>query len=612
MKKLIACIALLGVIRTASAQNYQWVTKIDNQGTSVFTTDNAHNIYNAGAFYGTVDFDPGAGVFNLTSTGSVQQQQADIFIAKYDSAGNFIWAKSMGGDGYEAAHNICVDNVGNVYVIGEFQQSTIDFDPGPGTAILTTTLPTTFILKLDASGNFVWVKQLNIRTGLAGSYGATPQKIMEIDDATNSLYITGSFAGEVDFDPNAGVFNLNAPIISGYGMNGFLLTLDTDGNFMWVKQFGGTATSNNKIRVSPDKIALDAQGNIHLAGVFTGTADFDPGQGTSTLSSVYTDQFGAPFTDAFVCKLTPNGDFIWAKPIIGKHFDGSFMNMTIDVSGNIYLTGGIDDTTDFDPGPDEYNLIPNWLWDPGLGKFDIFLSKWDPDGNFVWVKQILSPSGGFGSGYGYGIDFDETGNVYFSGRFFGIDTLDFDPGPDEYKISSNAALGTAFLEKLDENGNFIWVKPIGTITSWNGNPQPISSASYINISDTGTIYVCGMFRGSSNFDFDPGPGQALLQSTIGSAFILKLGNTDTSTNISDINAPNLIGIYPNPANETITIGNVPENSTVIITTLAGSILYNRKASKETLTVDVSTFSSGVYVVQVENRKMVSTQKLIIN
>ncbi|MBL8812686.1 MAG: hypothetical protein JNM43_21150 [Planctomycetaceae bacterium] len=117
-------------------------------------TDASGNVYTTGAFEGTVDFDPGSGTANLTSSGG-----PDIFVCKLDSAGNFVWAKRMGGTFDERSKGIAVDRSGNVLTIGFFF-GTADFDPGNGTTVLTSAgASDVFVSKLDSTGNFVWAKR---------------------------------------------------------------------------------------------------------------------------------------------------------------------------------------------------------------------------------------------------------------------------------------------------------------------------------------------------------------------------------------------------------------------------------------------------------------------
>src|SRR4029078_109702 len=132
-------------------------------------------------------------------------------------------------------------------------------------------------------------------------------------DANGNLYSTGGFYSITDFDPGPGTFNLTA-----FGYNGtstgiqdvFVLKLDAAGNFQWVKQMGGTQMDQAW------GISLDPSGNILTTGHFEGTVDFDPGSGTYNLVSVGS-------LDAFISKLDPNGNFIWAKQVGGTLIDYS-------------------------------------------------------------------------------------------------------------------------------------------------------------------------------------------------------------------------------------------------------------------------------------------------
>ncbi len=142
----------------AQGPEFAWVKQMGGAGGEVgnsITLDNNGNIYTTGSFFGTCDFDPGSGTYNLTSFGYY-----DIFVSKIDASGNFLWAKQMGGADRMRGYSIAVDNNGNVYTTGDFY-GTCDFDPGSGTYNLTSFgLNYTFLSKLNTTGNFVWAKQI--------------------------------------------------------------------------------------------------------------------------------------------------------------------------------------------------------------------------------------------------------------------------------------------------------------------------------------------------------------------------------------------------------------------------------------------------------------------
>src|SRR6266446_6408803 len=139
----------------------EWAKQIgstyDDWGNSI-TIDAEGNVYTTGKFQGTVDFDPGVGVFNITSAGG----NYNMFISKLDSSGNFVWVKQFGGDGYAEGLSITTDGTGNIYITGDFS-GTIDFDTNSGNFNLTTLIwgNDIFVSKLDSSGDLVWVKQIS-------------------------------------------------------------------------------------------------------------------------------------------------------------------------------------------------------------------------------------------------------------------------------------------------------------------------------------------------------------------------------------------------------------------------------------------------------------------
>src|SRR5262245_15445687 len=113
--------------RFTPALNFAWGFQTGStlaDWASAVDTDPGGNVYLTGCFQGTVDFDPGAGTTNLTSAGGL-----DVFVAKYSPAGNFLWARSVGGAALDSAQDIAIDGAGNVLVVGSFN-GTVDFDPG--------------------------------------------------------------------------------------------------------------------------------------------------------------------------------------------------------------------------------------------------------------------------------------------------------------------------------------------------------------------------------------------------------------------------------------------------------------------------------------------------
>lgn len=373
--------------------------------------DSSGNIYTTGSFSGTADFNPGSGTANLTSIGG-----DDAFVSKIDASGNFLWAKSFGGSSTDSGDSIAVDSTGNVYTTGYFQV-TADFDPGAGTSNLISSGGfEAFVSKLDSSGNFLWAKKLG---GAANEFASSIAV-----DSTGNVYSTGMFEGTSDFDPGAGTANLSSV---GGSWDAYISKLDSSGNYVWAKSFGGSPNPD-----SGREIAIDSNGDIYTIGSFFGTVDFDPGVGTASLSAP------AGKLDSFVAKLTSSGDYVWAKNFGGS--DGVYgLSIAVDATGNVYTTGYFEGTADFDPGAGTTNLTSG-------GNLDYFVSKLDPSGNFLWAKSL----GGSSTDVGYSIAVDSTGNVYTTGYF--VETVDFDPGAGSTNLTSTGAQDV-FVLKLSPSGD---------------------------------------------------------------------------------------------------------------------------------------------------------------
>jgi len=490
--KLKLFFALLIVVTfSATAQNFSWAKAMVGTGTTDESSqsvaiDAAGNVYTTGLFFGTVDFDPGASTFNLTSNGL-----EDIFISKLDASGNFLWAKKIGGTGTEIGWRIALDASSNVVVSGYFR-NTVDFDPGSGTVNLVSSggFADIFVLKLDTNGNFIWVKQFGASSVDDDAIG------LYIDNLSN-VYITGYFNGTVDFDPGVGISNLTPTGSSDI----YILKLDASGSFVWAKKMGGTLVDQGR------GIYVDGLGNVFTVGVFRGTADVDPGASTINLTSAGSD-------DIFISKLDASGNFNWAKSIGSTGIDFAY-SISVDASGNIFISGHFNGTVDFDPGVGISNLT-------SAGGDDIFVCKLDATGNYSWAKRMGSAS----TDIAYASIVDASGNFQMTGIFSG--TVDFDPGATTTNFTS-AGLTDIFVCTLDASGNFLRAKTIGGI----GN----DAGKSIAVSSSGSSYISGDYSGT--VDFDPSASTFNLSSGGGKdIFVMKflapcnITNSGSQTNLT--------------------------------------------------------------------------------
>jgi hypothetical protein len=450
--------------------------------------DANNNAYSIGWFNGTVDVDNGPNTYNLTAVGI-----GNMFLLKEDAAGNFIWAKhfvgmSSGSNGLWG-RAIDIDASGNIYIAGAIRDS-FDMDPGPGVYKLSTGgAQVTFLLKLDSAGNFVWAKKHEVSVPVNNTSGPAGMKIVG-----NVIYLAGGFAGTVDIDPGAGVFNVTST--PGVGGDMLLIKMDTTGNFIWGKTMGGTGIDGIY------SIRTDSVQNLYIAGGFSNTVDFDPSPSVTNLTSNGGSKILGPH-DPYVAKYDSAGNYIWAKGFGGGSDEWAW-GLSLDPWGNVIVTGFFNGTVDFDPGPGVYNITAS--------SRDMFTLRLRNNGDFSWAISV-HPGG---NDEGRAIATDGQGNVYTTGYFLG--SADFDPGPAVYSLG-----GGVYVQKLDSAGNFVWAR------AWASDIP-----GWIGLDHANNIYVTGTYSTlvGGTADFDPGPGTFLLSgSTSGAGFIEKLCQSATGVNL---------------------------------------------------------------------------------
>lgn len=463
-------------VSIASAQSptliwaYRMAGEMNRHANSMLV-DPAGNIYMIGAFTGSLDFDPHSlNVFTLTSaSGSV----TDAFVLKLDPNGQFLWAVQVGGAGSDNGSCIQLDDQGNITIAGTFS-GTVDFDPGPGTYNLSTN-EGVFLLSLSPSGNF-------IRAADFETVGTQENPSISIDQLGNT-YVTGSFTGQADFNPDTSASNTYFLTASNTFSDMFVVKLDNAWNFIWAFKFGGPNSGLEAIK----NVKADHSGNLYMTGIYYSAAvDFDPNLGVASLPN-------APGGNVFILKLDTATNFKWVRAFSGNTFTDVPWDIDIDKQGNVLTLGQFRDSLDLDPSPSGTFI----LTDPG-NLNQVFLSKLDSLGQFVWAGAI----GGAGDDFGYSLTLDASSNIYLTGHCISNSTIDLDPGAGVDTIPG----GSTFIVKLDSLCQYRWGVRIGG-TSANEYGASIDVDANYNVITTGLFNSTG--------DFDPSDSTLIIQPNSG-------------------------------------------------------------------------------------------------
>ncbi len=395
----------------------------------------------------------------------------EVFILKFSSKGEFIWVKqiTMWMSSTYVKGEVTTDNDGNVIVVGRFRD-TVDFNPGAGVEErIAMGGRDVYILKLNGQGDFMWVKTIESNVSLAAYATAV--------DANDNIFLSGSFRVKADFDPGVGVNELDA----AGNLDLFLLKLNSNGEFSWVKQFESKGVTSSTSSWETN-LALDNSGNIFVSGPFQDTLDVDPGPGVVNLVNVGTEM------DAFFVKLDSLGTYQWGHSL-NSASDVEILDIAVDNTGGAYTTGYFMGTTDFDPGVGTNNIT-------SVGEEDIFIQKISPSGTNSWVHTFGKTNGDEGSG----VYVSGNGDVFATGYFKG--KVDFDPAAPFTDLNSHEH-DDAYVLQLTSTGDYVWAGNFGS-TGWTRGLSILEDGS-------GNIYSVGEFN--PNSDFHPGETEEIFSTS---------------------------------------------------------------------------------------------------
>jgi hypothetical protein len=419
-------------------------------------TDSSGNVYAAGSFAGTVDFDPGLEEFWLTAEGAESS-----FLCKYDPSGNFLWAVCWGSSEINNEAQGVAAYGDNVYVTGYFR-GTIDLDPSPDSSSIWTSQGNTdiFASKFSSSGDFQW--------GVAfGGIGWEVGRGIAVGNAEEFIEVAGRYESTADFDPSGSVDSHT----SNGSFDCFLTRLTPSGAYVWTQTWGGTAQDQ------ANAVAIDKINNTYVTGSFQSAVNFDPSSATDEKTSV-----GG--SDVFLTRRDSSGAYSWTLTWGGSGADVGNALAGGKLYGEAWVTGSFSGIADFDPTAGVDNRTSNEY-------SDIFLCGFNQSG----TRYFTATWGGTSYDDGLAVTYRTDDTVYVTGDF--RDTVDFDPGPGTQTFTANGVTD-AFLSAYTWNGEYQWAQ------AWGGTGNDIGlGISCLDVLPK-PIVVGGLFM--NTVDFNPGPG----------------------------------------------------------------------------------------------------------
>jgi len=410
--------------------NYQWANSFGGRSSYSGRIQSVYSdfglLYTIGDFQTSQTF----GSTTLTMTG-----YNDAYLAIYDTAGQFVFARKWGAPfSYVYASSICIDNASFIYVAGYFlNQCIID-----GQTVTSAGQNDIYLAKLDQLGNLVWL----VRAG--GNSFDEPSSICYYN---NTIYMTGAFTGSATF----GTVNLSSSgvgdkdiFIASYNIN--------NGSCNWAVKAGGSGEDRGQC------IRVDNAGSLVVSGYFNNIGFFGPNSVTSVLAA-----------DAFLAKYSLSGVNQWVRSG-GSRGNDIAEAFGFDQNNNYYITGNIADTATFGP----FTL-------PDNGYGSAFIAKYNSAGTIQWFK-----AGGSTSNDGaYDIAVYPTGHSYITGYMNGTSNF-------SGTIIPTIGANDVFVVHYNSSGGVIF----GTAV---GGPSFDQGKSILCNEGGGIVYLMGEYSLNVNF-----------------------------------------------------------------------------------------------------------------
>ncbi|MBS1659369.1 MAG: T9SS type A sorting domain-containing protein [Bacteroidetes bacterium] len=460
----------------------------------------------------------------------------------YTTDGDLQWTITLGSRAL--ANRTVADDNGNLYIFGSFMKSLVidgsDSLENTGSNFSVNL----FLLCIDPNGNLVWKRNLSEDHPDYYIPGA-----IALDHDQKLWYALSDFSGSIINETDASGNDLTSYYLAGS------------------KMIGG--------------ISFDAQHNLFVAGATT----------APTLTVVNLDvNVPEPYM-MFVARINAAGEGSWAELASDVTFQRP--EVKADNSGNAFVSGTLMVATSF--GSVSF-MPPQWV-------YDVFLTRVDSNGNFLWgVQAPQDPrgiTGDFARGVNSFITIDAENHVYLTGDTRG--TLDW--GNGVMSEATSISLTSLTIISFDENGTALWAR--------NGGSEEFNQASAIAINDAGEIFFSAAITGNASFD--------TISVNNGGDFASVIGKLDpgVATSASNFVTDDLIHIYPNPFTQTFQVAfNLPAGKSsveLIVFDLAGKEMERHElpAHETILSLSAADYTAGVYLLEVRSEgQLLHRAKLI--
>ncbi|OFY86738.1 MAG: hypothetical protein A3F72_00105 [Bacteroidetes bacterium RIFCSPLOWO2_12_FULL_35_15] len=448
MRRIIIFLFFVILHNFSFSQSFDWLTEgggpLSDKATGI-AIDAYGNTYITGFFNEEATF----GSFYQPT---IDPLSKEVFVAKIDPQGNYLWAKRGSNHYDDRGLGICLDPSGNVYVTGTCWGGLVF----GSLSVYNSTFYTDqiFVLKLDTNGNEIWLKNAGVDE--SGYPYNDDQGFDLTSDSNGNIYVTG-FLSNHDFTDLYANFDALQIIVPADDSLAFVAKLSNAGLWQWVRTFGGLDDARD------NRITTDAENNIYVTGGFRGTQTF----GTTILTS-----YGG--SDVYVVKYDDQGNFIYAKNA-GSPLDDRGNDIAFDHTNHLYITGEFKAKAIF--GNDTINN--NGSDDDR----DIFVARMSKTGVFEWVKKAGSNNGG---DRGNGIVVNNTGNIFVTGQY--KDTAKFGGFIEVYTGPGDIQI---FIAAIDSLGKWRWVLNGGSISDDRGNG--------ITCDNDCNVFADGFYENTLNF-----------------------------------------------------------------------------------------------------------------